>query len=79
MLDYYRKNLDTDGVSRAVFVERAIEAYVRQLNQDYRGDDIVVHRLNQVLEEIKVLHSEMNVNNLVLNNGFDTLFNLTID
>lgn len=79
MLDYYRKNLDTDGVSRAVFVERAIEAYVRQLNQDYRGDDIVVHRLNQVLEEIKVLHSEMNVNNLVLNNGFDTLFNLTSD
>lgn len=79
MIDHYRTSISDNGVSRAVFVENAIDAYVREINRDYRGNDLVVHRVNQILEEIKLLTSEVDVNNQILQNGFDTLFNLTKD
>lgn len=79
MIDHYRTSISDKGVSRAVFVENAIDAYVREINRDYRGNDLVVHRVNQILEEIKLLSSEVDVNNSILQNGFDTLFNLTKD
>lgn len=79
MIDHYRTSISDNGVSRAVFVENAIDAYVREINRDYRGNDLVVHRVNQILEEIKLLSSEVEVNNNILQNGFDTLFNLTKD
>lgn len=79
MIDHYRTSISDNGVSRAVFVENAIDAYVREINRDYRGNDLVVHRVNQILEEIKLLTSEVDINNQILQNGFDTLFNLTKD
>lgn len=79
MIDHYRTSISDDGVSRAVFVENAIDAYVREINRDYRGNDLVIHRVNQILEEIKLLSSEVDINNQILQNGFDTLFNLTKD
>lgn len=79
MIDHYRTSISDNGVSRAVFVENAIDAYVREINRDYRGNDLVVHRVNQILEELKLLSSEVDVNNSILQNGFDTLFNLTKD
>ena len=79
MFDHYRTSISDDGVSRAVFVENAIDAYVREINRDYRGNDLVIHRVNQILEEIKLLSSEVDINNQILQNGFDTLFNLTKD
>ncbi len=79
MIDHYRTSISDNGVSRAVFVENAIDAYVREINRDYRGNDLVIHRVNQILEEIKLLSSEVDINNQILQNGFDTLFNLTKD
>ena len=79
MIDHYCTSISDDGVSRAVFVENAIDAYVREINRDYRGNDLVIHRVNQILEEIKLLSSEVDINNQILQNGFDTLFNLTKD
>ena len=79
MIDHYRTSISDDGVSRAVFVENAIDAYVREINRDYRGNDLVIHRVNQILGEIKLLSSEVDINNQILQNGFDTLFNLTKD
>lgn len=78
-IDYYRTNVSNEGVSRAVFIEMAVDAFVREINKDYRGNDLVIHRINQMLEETKVLSSEIAVNNAIMQNGFDTLFNLTKD
>ena len=75
-VDYFRKQNRFD-LSRCEFIEQACNAYIAQLNGDYRGNDYMIIALNKNSEELIALRQAQETNSNILKNGFATLFALT--
>ena len=65
------------GLSESEFVQESIEFMIRWKNKDYDLPTLEIQRLNQLVEHIKILSSNVHGLEGVVTNGFDSLLKLT--
>lgn len=73
-IEHYRSS---DQLSQSQFIENAVDAYIKVLNEDYRGSDLFLHRQALQIEQNKLTLLALEDLKNTLTSGFDTLFNLT--
>jgi len=73
-VDYWAKKKQ---VSRNEILRDAIEFYISHQNKDYDLPSLEIQRLNQLIDNIAVLSSNIDSLEKVIVSGFDSLISLT--
>ena len=73
-VNYWAKK---NGLSINELLRDAIELYIARQNKDYNLPELEVQRLNQLVDTITVLSSNINSLEKIVTSGFDSLISLT--
>ena len=76
LIDYYSNK---DDISKAEFIEKAIDYYIAYLNNDYDIPHAHVVRINQLVANQELMRQELRLLRQSVNNGFQTILRIEQD